>query len=54
MLTDPRPRPREHLSDVTVVDHRERRARTEPKELGIARIAQLTSHNLYIAYRDEV
>jgi len=39
---------------VTVVDHRERITRTEPKKLGIAHIAQFTSHNLYIACREEV
>jgi hypothetical protein len=46
MLTDPRPRPRKHLSSVSVIDLLEPIGRTRPKEFRIRRPFELASHNL--------
>jgi hypothetical protein len=44
MLTDPRPRPRKHLSDMTVVDNRERLAAWQPEQPRVRGIREFASH----------
>jgi len=48
MLADPRPRPREHLSSMSVVDLLESIGSSRPQELRVRRPSELASHNLYL------
>src|SRR5215471_16414555 len=48
MLADPRSRPRENLSGVSVIDLLEPIGSARPQEFRVRRPSQLTSHNLYL------
>jgi hypothetical protein len=48
MLANPRPRPRKHLSSVSVIDLLEPIGSARPQELPVRRPSQLASHNLYL------
>jgi len=48
MLADPRPRPRENLSGVSVIDLLEPIGSTRLEEFRVRRSYQLASHNLYL------
>src|SRR5262245_40560030 len=48
MLADPRPRPRKHLSSVSVIDLLEPIGSARPQELRVRHPSELASHNLYL------
>ena len=48
MLANPRPRPRKHLSSVSVIDLLEPIGSARPQELRVRRPSEIASHNLYL------
>ena len=48
MLADPRPRPRKHLTSVSVIDLLEPIGSARPQEFRVRRPSQIVSHNLYL------
>src|SRR5262249_60926048 len=49
MFTDPRPRPRQHLGSVSVVDLLKRISGARAQKLRVRRRSEITSHNLYLS-----
>src|SRR5262249_31062021 len=54
MLADPRPRPRKHLSSVSVIDLLKRIGSARPQEFRVRRPSELASHNLYLTAPQEM
>src|SRR5262245_45026727 len=54
MLTDPRPRPRMHLSSVSVIDLLEPIGSARPQQLRVRRRSEIASHNLYLTTPQEM
>src|SRR6516225_11367948 len=48
MLADPRPRPRKHLSCVSVIDLLEPIGSARPQEFRVRHPSEIVSHNLYL------
>jgi hypothetical protein len=48
MLAHPRPRPRKHLSSVSVIDLLELIGSARPQEFRVRRLSEIASHNLYL------
>jgi hypothetical protein len=48
MLADPRPRPRKHLSSMSVIDLLEAIGSARPQEFRVRGPFELASHNLYL------
>jgi hypothetical protein len=54
MLADPRPRPRKHLSSMSVIDLLEPIGGARPQEFRVRRPSELASHNLYLTLPQKV
>ena len=54
MLADPRPRPRKHLSSVSVIDLLEPIGSARPQEFRVRRASELWSHNQYLTAPQEM